>query len=171
METSEILKNNVVPRRFSQTPIDESKLKLLSSAIRSCPSLDNRQPWKIIFVRSEEIKRSLSAACSNNKSLIEAPIGLIVCGLPDEAYPTLGGYLNSFSVDSGIVIGRISLVAGQLGMYTDWQFSFKEEKIREIIKAPAECRIVSVSPLGISSELNTVPPPKQLHELVSYDHF
>jgi nitroreductase len=171
MEANEIFKNNVAPKKFSQMPIDESKLKLLSAAIRSCPSMDNRQPWKVVFIRSEEIKKNLSAACSNNKSLIEAPIAMIVCGMPDEAYPTLGGYLNSFSVDAGILIGRITIVAGQMGMHTDWQFSFREEKVREIIRAPEECRIVSISPLGAASEINSIPPAKQLHELVNYDHY
>ncbi len=171
MESHEIFKTNHTAKKFSQTPIDETKIKTLTSAIRSCHSMDNRQPWKVIFIRDEETKRQLSSASSGNKLLLEAPVVVVVCGLPDDAYPTLGGYLNSFSVDAGILIGRIALVASQLGLQTEWMSSFKEEKIREIVKAPGECRIVSLSPLGMPSELSSLPPAKPLQELVNYDRF
>ncbi len=171
MESHEIFKSNHTTKRFSQAPIDEAKIKTLTSAIRSCHSMDNRQPWKVIFVRDEETKRNLSAVCSSNKLLLEAPLVAVICGIPDDAYPTLGGYLNSFSVDAGILIGRIALVASQLGMQTEWIFSFREERIREIVKAPDECRIVSLSPLGTPSELSSLPPAKPLQELVNYDQF
>ncbi len=171
MESNEIFKTNHIAKKFSQTPIDEAKVKTLNSAIRSCHSMDNRQPWKVIFVRDEETKRNLSSACSSNKMLLEAPMVIVICGIPDDAYPTLGGYLNSFSVDAGILIGRIALAANQLGLQTEWMSSFREEKIREIVGAPGECRIVSLSPLGTPSELSSLPPAKPLQALVNYDRF
>lgn len=171
MVSAEFFKNNVSVKRFSQNPVDEDKIKALSSAIKSCSSTENRQPWKVIIVRDEAVKKSISAACNNNKSFMEAPLALVVCGLPDEAYPTLGGFLNSYSVDAGVLMERVSLAAKNLGMHTDWLFSFKEEKVREIIHAPSECRVISLTPLGVGVELNSLPPARPVQELVSYDHY
>lgn len=171
MASSDFYKNNVSVKKYSQAPVDEDKLKALSSAIKSCPSADNRQPWKVIVVRDEQDKRTLSSACYNNKAFIEAPLALVVCGLPDDAYPTLGGFLNSYSVDAGMLMERISMAAKHLGMHTEWSFSFKEEKVRELLKAPGESRIISLSPLGIAVELDNLPPARPVQELVSYDHF
>ena len=171
MSSVEFFKNNVAVKKFSQTPVDEDKLKALSSAVKSCTSADNRQPWKVVIVRDEQAKRDLSASCYGNKSFIEAPLAVVVCGLPDDAYPTLGGFLNSYSVDSGMLMERISIAAKSLGLHTDWSFSFKEEKIRDIIHAPPESRVMSLSPLGSAVEVNNLPPARPVQELVSYDHF
>lgn len=171
MTSADFFKNNVSVKRFSQNPVDEEKIKALSSAIKNCSSMDNRQPWKVVLVRDEQAKKNISAACYGNKSLIEAPLILVVCGLPDDAYPTLGGFLNSYSVDAGVLMERISLSAKSLGMHTEWSYSFKEEKVREIVQAPGESRVISVSPLGLAVETSNLPPARPVQELVSYDHY
>lgn len=171
MTPAEFFKNNVAVKKFSQAPVDDDKIKALSSAIKSCSSTDNRQPWRVIIVRDEQTKKNVSAYCYGNKSFVEAPLAVIVCALPDDAYPTLGGFLNSYSVDSGILMERISMSAKSLGLHTEWTFSFKEEKVRELIHAPEESRVVSLSPLGAAVELDTLPPARPVHELVGYDHY
>ncbi len=171
MTSGEFFKNNLSVKKFSQAPVEEEKLKALTSAIKWCASMDNRQPWKAIVVRDEQLKRNISSACNNNKSFVEAPLAVVVCGLPDDAYPTLGGFLNSYSVDAGMLIERISMAARSLGMATEWSFSFREEKIREIVQAPQEGRIISLSPLGVPVETSHLPPARPVQELVSYDHY
>ena len=171
MTSADFFKNNVSVKKYSQSPVEEEKLKWLSSAIRNCSSTDNRQPWRVVIIRDEQTKKSISAACYNNKAFIEAPLVIIVCGLPDDAYPTLGGFLNSYSVDTGMLMERISLAAKNLGLSIEWSFSFKEEKVRDLIHAPPESRVVSLSPLGLPVELSNLPPAKPLQELVVYDHF
>ncbi len=171
MISPDFFKNNVSVKKFSQVPVDEDKLKALSSAIKSCSSTDNRQPWKVVLIRDEQAKKNISAACYGNKSFIEAPLVLVICGLPDDAYPTLGGFLNSYSVDAGVLMERISLAAKSIGMHTDWSHNFKEEKVRELVHAPSECRVISLSPLGLAVELSNLPPARPVQELVSYDHY
>jgi len=171
MSSTDLFKNTVSVRKFSQKPVEEEHVKALTSAIKGCFSMDNRQPWKVIIVRDEQLKKSIASACSNGKGFLEAPLAVVVCGLLDEAYPTLGGFINSYTVDAGILIERISSVAKHLGMQTDWVYVFKEEKIKEIIRAPEEARVVSLTPLGIADEISALPPAKQLHEIVAFDHF
>lgn len=145
-------------------------MKALASAIRGCFSMDNRQPWKVVIVRDEQIKKMISSAC-NSRSFIEAPVALVLCALPDEAYPTLGGFTNSYTVDAGMLMERISLAARHLGMQTEWIYAFKEEKIREIVRAPQDARVVSITPLGVPDEISALPPAKQMQDLIAYDHF
>jgi len=171
MISTEVFRNNVTVKHFSQSPVEEEKIKSLTSVIKNCPSVDNRQPFKVIFVRDEQIKRNISVALSNNKSFLEAPLVIVVCSLPDDAYPTLGGFLNSYPVDAGILIERLTLAARNLGLQTEWHYVFREERIREIVKGPEESRVISISPLGFANEVAALPPSKQLQELVSYDHF
>ncbi|MEM3851704.1 MAG: nitroreductase family protein [Methanomassiliicoccales archaeon] len=171
MNQPDVMKGNVSVKKYSQKPVEEAHFKYLSSAIRSCSSMDNRQPWKVVAVRDEQLKKSIAGACGNGKQFMEAPVILVLCAFPDDAYPTLGGFINSFSVDAGVLMERISAAARQMGLQTEWAFVFKEEKIREIIRAPDYARIVSLTPLGIPDEVVPLPPARQPQELLTFDHF
>jgi len=171
MEVLEAVKNRRSVRKYKATPVPEETLKDLFSAARAAPSAINSQPWKFIIVTDEEIKRKLVQACNGQKFIAEAPLIIVGCGFPDEAYATIGGYMNSHVIDVTIAMDHLMLAATSAGLGTCWIGAFKEEKIKEILGIPADVKVVALTPLGYPDENPTKRSRKDLAELVCYDRF
>ncbi|HJX04647.1 MAG TPA: nitroreductase family protein, partial [Thermoplasmata archaeon] len=92
MDLMDAIKTRRSVRRYKSVPVPEQLLKEALNAARMAPSADNSQPWKIIVVREEDMKLRLAAASNGQKFIAQAPIVLVVCGVPEEAFPTIGGY-------------------------------------------------------------------------------
>jgi nitroreductase len=158
-------------RKYRRDPVPEESLKKILNAARMAPTAENFQPWKIIVVTDEDIKRKLVPACNNQRFVAEAPVVLVACGLPDEAYPIMGGYMNSYPVDVAIVLDHLMLAAASEGLGTCWIGSFKEEKVAETVGVPQEAKVVALTPLGYPAEEMERTDRKNLTELVSYNKY
>ncbi|MEM2839011.1 MAG: nitroreductase family protein [Thermoplasmata archaeon] len=171
MDVLEVIKNRRSVRKYRPDPIPEEILKEVLSAARMAPSANNAQPWKFIIVRDEELKRKLVQACAGQKFIAEAPIVIVGCGLPDDAYATAGGYMSSYVMDVTIAMDHLILAATSLGLGTCWIAAFKEEKVKDILGIPMDVRVVALSPLGYPDETPARTSRKDLAELISYDKF
>ena len=49
----------------------------------------NPQPWRFIFVFDPELRRKLAQAAQEQLFMADAPVTVVGCGLPDQAYPTM----------------------------------------------------------------------------------
>lgn len=171
MDILEVMKNRRSIRKYRPDPIPEELLNKVLSAARVAPSANNAQPWKLVIVRDEELKRRLVQACAGQKFIAEAPIVIVGCGLPDDAYATAGGYMNSFVMDVTIAMDHLILAAASLGLGTCWIAAFKEEKVKDIIGISSDARVVALTPLGYPDEVPKKTSRKDLAELVCYDKF
>lgn len=158
-------------RKYRSTPVAESTLKEVLNAARLAPSADNAQPWKIVVVRDEQVKLKLAAACNGQKFIAQAPLVLVACGLPDEAFQTVGGYMSSHVIDVSIAVDHLTLAAHALGLGTCWIAWFKEDKVREILGVPEDVRVIALTPLGYPDETPEKTPRKNLEELVVYERY
>lgn len=158
-------------RKYRSTPVAESTLKDVLNAARLAPSADNSQPWKIVVVRDEQVKLKLAAACNGQKFIAQAPLVLVACGLPDEAFQTVGGYMSSHVIDVSIAVDHLTLAAHALGLGTCWIAWFKEDKVREILGVPEDVRVIALTPLGYPDETPEKTPRKNLEELVVYERY
>lgn len=171
MDLYETIKLRKSVRKYRRDPVPEESLKKILNAARMAPTAENFQPWKIIVVTDEDIKRKLVPACNNQRFVAEAPVVLVACGLPDEAYPIMGGYMNSYPVDVAIVLDHLMLAAASEGLGTCWIGSFKEEKVAETVGVPQEAKVVALTPLGYPAEEMERTDRKNLTELVSYNKY
>lgn len=158
-------------RKYKPAPVAESTLKEVLNAARLAPSADNAQPWKIVVVRDEQVKLRLAAACNGQKFIAQAPLVLVACGLPDEAFQTVGGYMSSHVIDVSIAVDHLTLAAHALGLGTCWIAWFKEDKVREILGVPEDVRVIALTPLGYPDETPEKTPRKNLEELVVYERY
>ncbi len=55
-----------------------------------------------------------------------APLIIVACGAPEEAYKFMGGYGNSVDIDVTIAIDHLTLVATEEGLGTCWIGAFDE---------------------------------------------
>ena len=76
--------------KFLPTPVPEQKVQAVMNAARLAMSVDNLQPWKFIVVNDEEMKRRLAGACSNGRTMADAPLLIVACARMDEAVSTVG---------------------------------------------------------------------------------
>jgi len=171
MDLMEAIKTRRSIRRFKEAPVPENLLKEVLSAARLAPSADNAQPWRIIVVMDEELKLKLAAAAHGQKFIAQAPLVLVVCGVPDEAFPTIGGYMSAHVIDVAIAVDHATLAAHALGLGTCWIGTFKEDKVREILGIPEDVRVIAITPLGYPDESPERTPRKNLEDLVAYDKY
>jgi nitroreductase len=171
MEVLEVMKSRRSVRKYKSTPVPEESLKEVLTAARAAPSGVNAQPWKFVVVTDEEIKRKLVQACNGQKFIAEAPIVIVGCGFPDDAYATIGGYMNSHVIDVTIAMDHLILAAASSGLGTCWIGAFKEEKVKEILGIPPDVKVVALTPLGYPDEVPSKKSRKDLAELVCYDKF
>jgi nitroreductase len=171
MDLMEAIKTRRSIRRYKETPVPENLLKDVLNAARLAPSADNAQPWRIIVVRDEQVKQRLAAASNGQKFIAEAPIALVICGVPDEAFPTMGGYMSSHTIDATIAFDHITLAAHALGLGTCWIGWFKEEKVREALGIPVDVPVIALTPLGYPAEIPEKTPRKNLEDLVKYERY
>ncbi len=171
MDLMEAIKTRRSIRKYKETPVPENLLKEVLNAARLAPSADNAQPWKIIVLRDVQAKQRVTQACNGQKFLVQAPVVLVLCGIPEEAFPTVGGYMSSHVIDATIALDHLTLAARALGLGTCWVAMFKEDRVREILGIPEDVRVVAVSPLGFPDETPERTPRKNLEELISYDKY
>ncbi len=171
MDLMEAIKTRRSVRRYKSVPVPESLLKDVLNAARLAPSACNSQPWKFVVARDEETKLKLAAASNGQKFIAQAPIILVACGIPDDAFPTAGGYMSSHVIDVSIAVDHLTLAAQAAGLGTCWIASFKEDKVREILGIPEDVRVVALTPLGFPDEMPERTPRKRIEELVVYDRY
>ena len=171
MDLMDAIKTRRSIRRYKETPVPENLLKDVLNAARLAPSADNAQPWRIIVVRDEQAKLKIAASSNSQKFIAQAPVVLVICGIPDEAFPTMGGYMSAHVIDATIAFDHITLAAHALGLGTCWIGWFKEEKIREILGIPEDVPVVALTPLGYPDGAPEKTSRKNLEDLVKYERF
>lgn len=171
MDLMDAIKTRRSIRSYREAPVPENLLKEVLNAARLAPSADNAQPWRIIVVMDEQAKLKLAAASNGQKFIAQAPIVLVICGMPDEAFPTMGGYMSAHVIDASIAIDHVTLAAHALGLGTCWIGWFKEEKIKEILGIPEDVPIIALTPLGYPAETPEKTPRKNLEDLVKYERY
>jgi nitroreductase len=61
-------------REFTDTKISNDEIKILIDAARYAPSNNNRQPWKFLIIKNNQIKSSLAEVVNSKIQLIEKTI-------------------------------------------------------------------------------------------------
>lgn len=156
-------------RSYLDTPIEIEKLNKILETARISPSAKNKQEWKFIVVRDEEIKQRLLPAVNGRKFVVEAPVIIVACATePSFVMPC--GQL-AYTVDLSIAMSYMILEAQELGLGSCWIGGFFENQIKEILGIPENVRVVAMTPLGYPAEKPNARPRKMLEEIVCYDKY
>lgn len=156
-------------RSYLNTPIEEDKLLKVLEAARISPSAKNRQEWKFIIIRDEEIKQRLLPAVKGRKFVVEAPVIIAACATESSFIMPCGQY--GYTVDLSIAMSYMMLEAQELGLGTCWLGGFYEDMVKEILRIPDDVRVVAITPLGYPAEKPNAKSRKSLEEIVCYDKY
>ncbi|HHT79112.1 MAG TPA: nitroreductase [Actinobacteria bacterium] len=167
----EIISKRKSIRGYLDKEIEKEKLDYLIEAFRLAPSAKNLQPWKLIIIKDKNIINELIPACKNQTFIGEAPIVIAVCAFEEEAYGTMGGYMNSYPLDIGIAFEHLVLAATEQGLGTCWIGAFFEEEVKKVLKVPDKVRVVALTPVGYPNDAGRDRPRKKTEEIISFDRF
>ena len=121
-------------RKFTDDPIEESKIRRIIAAADTAPTAGNFQGFEIYHVKDAEKKRWLVGAC-NNQKYVNAPAVLVFCKNPGRVklnFPRR--ILEKFAIqDATLAAGYSQLAAHALGLSSIWIGMFAEEEVMEVI--------------------------------------
>lgn len=106
------------------------------------PSAGNSRPWEFVVLENQEIRERIVEVHPYGRPILEAPLAIVICGLPDIQGGKLDGY---WPQDCGAAAENILLQALELGYGTCWCGIYprleRMERVRELLG-------VTSTPLG-----------------------
>jgi len=188
MEVLEAIKTRRSIRRYKTTPVNDETVDLILDAARWAPSWANRQCWRFIVVRDDNIKAELAntlikvqggdTAVDNPsiRAIRSAPVVIVACAeLGKSGYEfgkpatDKGDYWYMFDV--ALAMQSLALAAHSLGLGTVHVGAIDAKKAASILKVPEGFCVVEMTPLGYPDNEPSARPRKELSEIVFHDTY
>lgn len=172
MEFLSLVKQRCTTRSFLGDSVPPEKLKYILEAARSAPSACNKQPQRIVVVRTAEGLKKVEAAYPT----FGAPCALVIC--QDKSDPLIRPYDKKCSgdLDIGIVCDHIMLAAREVGLGSVMIGLFDPAVVREGFGIPNVIEPTALMLLGypkggfLSPERHDTER-KPLEETVCYENY
>jgi len=168
----ELMGSQGTVRHFKSTPVPEGHLEKILQAARRAPSGANTQPWDLIVVKNPKLKDEIAhifveshqrakkedkefpydAGEELRKRFTDPPILIVVCADTRfmKAYPKVGYREQILNVSMGAAIQNMMLAANALGLGLSWGTvdTLNRDKLRKLLRVPAQSRVLEVLQLG-----------------------
>lgn len=164
VEIHPILRNRRSRRDFSGVPPEPEKLEALLEAFRWGPSSNNRQPWRIIVVRSPEAHKRFDE-CLNEGNLqwaTAAPLKMVIIGNPEEQPERFGQH--RWLLDVGLALENMLLQGSYMGLTVHAMSGWNEETVLKNFHIPKPFRVAALFALGYPGKLEDLHPDVQKKE-------
>jgi nitroreductase len=169
MEFLELILERYSVRSYMSTPVEEEKLQQVLEAARLAPTAANRQPFRLIVIRTagreEELQRIYS-----RKWFTQAPLIICVCAVPEEGWVRMDGKLY-VDVDATIAMDHLILAARSLDLGTCWIAAFDPAAARQVLGLPDGIEPIAFTPLGYPADQPRPKTRKPLSDLVRYERW
>jgi nitroreductase len=142
----------------SSRQIPPQVMERLRRALWAAPSACNLQPWHFIIVTDPQLRKDLARIAHDQMFMADAPVIIVACGYPDQAYQHMGGHGNSVEVDVAIALDHLTLAAVAEGLGTCWIGAFDEEKAKKLLGVPPNVRIIAMTPVGYPATPDLIHP-------------
>ncbi len=140
-------------RRYTDQDISDETIELLLQAAMSAPSAVAKDPWRFVIVRKQQTRENIASGLPNGKMLVEAPVGIIVCGDREAAHNGEEGYMVQ---DCVAALENLLLGAHALGLGCCWLGVYPNEDrqthIAGILGLPKGTEAVAAIALGYPAE-------------------
>lgn len=154
-------------RAYQPEPVTPELLQAVLEAGRWAPSAANKQPVRFIIVTEEDRRRALGTAYAR-AWFWQAPVIVVVCVLPEEAWVRSFDGQNYAAVDGALAMAHVQLAAAELGLGTCWIGAFDPAAVQRILNLPDGVEVVGMTPLGFP-DVEPNPRPRSrlpLNDLV-----
>ncbi len=167
MEILDLMKKRYSVRSYKSDEVEEAKIKQVLEAARLAPTAANKQPFKLLLIKTEGIEEELRRIYPANW-FTQPPIIICACALPEQGWTRRDGK-NYTEVDATIVMDHLILAATSLGLGTCWIAAFDLEAAREVLNIPDDVLPLVFTPLGYPADEPGPKKRKKIEELVRYD--
>jgi nitroreductase len=164
MEFAQLIRARYSVRAYKPDPVPGPLLEKVLEAGRLAPTAANRQPFRLLVVRTEGRQEELRRLYARSW-FTAAPLVLGVCAIPAEAWVRRDGK-NYADVDAAIVMDHLILAAAAEGLGTCWVGAFDPDAAREIFSLPDGVEPLAFTPLGYPDDRPGAKSRKSLDELV-----
>lgn len=168
MEVFESIKNRYSCRSYKAGSVPEEKLKKILEAARLAPSAHNAQDWKFVVVKDAQKRKEVAETATKN-FIAEAPVIIAAVSLDPEQVMSSG--VPAYAVNLAIAIDHMTLIAVEEGLGTCWIGAFNQEKVKEVLNIPEECKVVALLPLGFPADKPGLKIRKDFEEIVCFEDF
>ena len=134
-------------REFSGRLVEPEKLERLLEALRRSQSAANRQPWHFIVISDRE-GRALLDDVFTKEGFRKAPLLIVACADPSQAWTRRADKVNYAWVDTTIAVTEMIAVATAEGLGSCWVAAIEPELVREKLGIPGQMDIVAIIALG-----------------------
>jgi nitroreductase len=169
MEFKELVHRRYSVRNYKSKPVEDEKLNAVLNAARLAPTAANKQPFRLIVIRTEgreeELKRIYHA-----KWFSDAPLVICACTVPTESWTRKDGR-NYVDVDTAIAMDHLILSATDMGLGTCWIAAFDPKTAKRVLKLPDGVEPLLFTPLGYPADEISTKNRKEIDEIVLYEHW
>lgn len=158
MEVFDAIKTRRSIRKYKPAPIPKEKLRSILEAARLAPSAGNRQLWRFVVVQDIDRKKALAEIANNQTFLNNAAAIIVATGDPEIS-------ARWYEKDPMIALEHIVLAATAMGYGTCWIGAFDEDAVKNLLKIPANVKVIAVLPIGIPDETPAPRPRKEFSEI------
>ncbi len=152
-------------RRYERKDIPKEVLNKILEAGRQAPSANNIQPFHLIVLTDDEIKREFSTGLWNS-FVKDSPVVIVGCS------QTTGNGDSEWSVvDTSIALQNMVIAAWAMDVGSCWIGDFEEEKVKRTLDIPESWNVLALITFGYPAEQPSQQSKKPIEELVSYNKF
>ena len=159
MDFEQVIAKRRSIRSYKDKCISDDIIEKLKYALSVAPSGNNRQPYKFIFIKNDELRRDIAQKACHQDFISQAPLICVAC------------CEKGHSFDTAIAIDHMVLEAVNCGLGACWIGWFEKETVRSLLDIPADMEIPILTTLGY---YDTQPEPKDrkaLSEIISADRY
>lgn len=156
-----LIKNRRSLRAFNGVPPEAEKLEAMLEAFRWAPSSNNRQPWRVIVVESEEAQAKFDECLNegNRQWAAAAPLKMIVLGNPEEQPERFGQ--DRYLLDVGMALENLLLQGSDFGLTVHAMAGWDEPKVLENFEVPEPFRVAALFAVGYPGKTEDLHPDVQ----------
>ncbi len=154
-------------RCYEQKDIPKDVLHKILEAGRHAPSAMNRQPWHLIVLTDQEIKKKLSKGMFN-RHIKNSAVTVVGC-----AYTGLWhiGTRKWSIIGTAIALQNMVIAAWVMGVGSCWIGDFKEDQVKKLLTIPDKWKVVALVSFGYPAEKPLPRRRKPLDEIVGFNKF
>lgn len=151
MTFSELVKARYSCRKFSDKPVEDSKLTAIIDAGISAPTAKNVQPVKIWLIKSPSALEKIRS-CAPFPWMGNASAVIAVGGTEEGAFVRPSDNRNFQDVDASIVATHIMLAIHNEGLGSTWVGYFDAPKVKELFPEMKGYDLVALFPIGYPAD-------------------
>jgi len=168
MDFLELAASRYSVRAYKPDPVEDDKLAMVLEAARLAPTAANRQPVRVLVLKTADHAERLQRVYSRSW-FVDAPMVLCVCGIEAEGWVRSHDGKSYIDVDAAIVMDHIVLAAASLGLGTCWIGAFDPDEAHDVLKLPDGVEPIVLTPLGYADDQPGGKRRKAIEEIVKYD--